>query len=134
MMDLVSLYEKYEEQFRSKLLNQLYELTPTQFEHFTRELLIAYGFVKVTVTQVSNDGGIDGHGLLKVGLARMRWRLNASDGKVMCRDPKLINFEGRFKGSMNKGFSSRHPTLRVEPLGHQSKKEPFRSSCLMVRA
>ena len=70
-VSLVDLYEKYELQFRSKLLDRLYELSPTQFEQFARHLLVAYGFVQMIVTQRSKDGGIDGHGLLKVGLARM---------------------------------------------------------------
>jgi restriction system protein len=70
-VSLVELYEKYDAQFRSKLLDRLYELTPKQFEHFARQLLAAYGFVQMTVTQLSKDGGIDGHGMLKVGIARM---------------------------------------------------------------
>ena len=35
-VSLVELYETYDIQFRSKLLDALYELTPTQFEHFAR--------------------------------------------------------------------------------------------------
>jgi len=68
---LVQLHEEYDQQFRSKLLEKLFELTPTQFEHFGEQLLTAYGLVKMTVTSRSRDGGIDGHGLLKIGLARM---------------------------------------------------------------
>src|SRR4051812_16117990 len=33
-VSLVDLYEKYDLQFRSKLLDRLYELAPKQFEHF----------------------------------------------------------------------------------------------------
>src|SRR6516162_9902293 len=38
-VSLVDLYETYDLQFRSKLLDKLFELTPRQFEHFARELL-----------------------------------------------------------------------------------------------
>ncbi len=48
-VSLVDLYEQYELQFRSKLLDGLYELSPIQFQHFASQLLLAYGFVQVTV-------------------------------------------------------------------------------------
>ncbi|MBC8869155.1 MAG: restriction endonuclease [Planctomycetes bacterium] len=101
---LVDLYEKYDLQFRSKLLDKLHDLTPTQFEHFARQLLVAYGFVQVGVTQVSKDGGIDGHGMLKVGLARMavafqckRWEGNVSR-------PEVDKFRGAIQGEYEQGI------------------------------
>jgi restriction system protein len=103
-VSLVDLYEKYELQFRSKLLDRLYELTPTQFEHFARQLLVGYGFVQVTVTEVSKDGGIDGHGMLRVGLARMavafqckRWEGNVSR-------PEVDKFRGAIQGEYEQGL------------------------------
>jgi restriction system protein len=105
-VSLVDLYERYDTQFRSKLLDRLFELTPTQFEHFERQLLTAYGFVQMTVTQVSKDGGIDGHGLLKVGLARMavafqckRWEGNVSR-------PEVDKFRGAIQGEFEQGVFS----------------------------
>jgi restriction system protein len=101
---LVDLYETYELQFRSKLLDRLYELSPTQFEHFARHLLTAYGFVQVTVTQRAKDGGIDGHGMLKVGIARMavafqckRWEGNVSR-------PEVDKFRGAIQGEFEQGL------------------------------
>lgn len=103
-VSLVDLYEKYDLQFRSKLLDRLYELTPSQFEHFARQLLTAYGFVQMTVTQVSKDGGIDGHGMLKVGLARVavafqckRWEGNVSR-------PEVDKFRGAIQGEFEQGL------------------------------
>jgi restriction system protein len=102
-VSLVDLYELYDSQFRSKLLARLYELTSTHFEHFARQLLRAYGFVQMTVTQVGKDGGIDGHGLLKVGLARMavafqckRWEGNVSR-------PEVDKFRGAIQGEFEQG-------------------------------
>jgi restriction system protein len=48
------------------LLNVLRSLSPTGFEHFCRHLLLAHGFEKVTITQRSRDGGIDGEGILQI--------------------------------------------------------------------
>jgi restriction system protein len=101
---LVELYETYDVQFRSKLLDKLYQLTPRQFEHFARALLAAYGFVQMSVTQVAKDGGIDGHGMLKVGLARMavafqckRWEGNVSRAEV-------DKFRGAIQGEFEQGI------------------------------
>jgi restriction system protein len=103
-VSLVELYEIYDLQFRSKLLDKLYQLTPRQFEHFARALLDAYGFVQMTVTQIAKDGGIDGHGLLKVGLARMavafqckRWDGNVSRTEV-------DKFRGAIQGEYEQGI------------------------------
>lgn len=64
--------QKDEEEFDAEdtpgntLLNVLRSLSPTGFEHFCRHLLLAHDFEKVTVTQRSRDGGIDGEGILKI--------------------------------------------------------------------
>jgi restriction system protein len=103
-VSLVDLYEKYELQFRSKLLDRLYELSPTQFEHFARQLLIAYGFVQVTVTQVSKDGGIDGHGMLKVGLARMAVAFQCKRWEGSVPRPEVDKFRGAIQGEYEQGL------------------------------
>jgi len=91
-------------QFRSKLLDRLFELSPTQFEHFARQLLTAYGFVKVTVTQVSNDGGIDGHGLLKVGLSRMAVAFQCKRWDANIQRPEVDKFRGAIQGEYEQGI------------------------------
>jgi restriction system protein len=104
IVSLVDLHEKYELQFRSKLLDRLYELSPSQFEHFARQLLTAYGFVQVVVTQHTKDGGIDGHGLLKVGLARMAvaFQCKRWDGNVP--RPEVDKFRGAIQGEFEQGI------------------------------
>jgi len=99
--NLVDLYEKYEVQFRSKLLDQLHELTPTQFEHFARHLLAVYGFVRMSVTQIGKDGGIDGHGLLKVGLARMAVAFQCKRWEGNVPRPEVDKFRGAIQGSIS---------------------------------
>jgi restriction system protein len=68
---LVDLHEDYEGTFRAKCLDRLLQMNPREFEHFARKLLRIYGFVEVHVTGMSNDGGIDGYGKLRLGLASM---------------------------------------------------------------
>lgn len=102
--NLVDIYERYEEQFRSKLLDRLYELTPTQFENFARHILDAYGFVQMTVTQVGRDGGIDGFGLLKVGLARMSVAFQCKKWANNVSRPEIDKFRGAIQGQYEQGI------------------------------
>jgi restriction system protein len=103
-VSLVDLYERYETQFRSKLLDRLYELTPTQFDHFACQLLTAYGFVQMTVTQVGKDGGIDGHGLLRVGLARMAVAFQCKRWEGNVPRPEVDKFRGAIQGEFEQGL------------------------------
>lgn len=101
---LVDLYETYDLQFRSKLLDKLHELTPKHFEHFARDLLAAYGFIKVVVTQLSNDGGIDGYGLLKVGLAHMNVAFQCKRWEANVPRPEIDKFRGAISGEYEQGI------------------------------
>ena len=47
------------------------ELSPSSFELFAKSLLEVYGFEDTHVTQVTRDGGIDGYGKLRGGLAHL---------------------------------------------------------------
>ncbi len=102
-VNLIELYEDYEASFRSQLLDKLNELSPRQFELFARKLLPAYGFVEVYVTNVSSDGGIDGYGRLRLGLATMsvafqckRWQGNVGRTEV-------DKFRGAIQGEFEQG-------------------------------
>jgi restriction system protein len=101
---LVELHERYEAQFRSKLLDKLHQLSPTQFEHFAREFLTVYGFVQVAVTQVSKDGGIDGHGMLKVGLARMAVAFQCKRWEGNVGRQEVDKFRGAIQGEYEQGI------------------------------
>lgn len=65
------LYNSYLKDFKTNILAQLKKMNAYDFEKFCMQLLKVYGFINVAVTQKSRDGGIDGHGKLKVGLAYM---------------------------------------------------------------
>lgn len=98
------LYEDYETSFRSNLLEKLYSLSASEFEQFSRRLLNEYGFVDVIVTQPSRDGGIDGYGKLRLGLAMLnvafqckRWEGNV--GKI-----EVDKFRGAIQGEFEQGI------------------------------
>jgi restriction system protein len=103
-VNFVELYEDYEEDFKSQLLDKLHELTSRQFEEFAKKLLQVYGFVDLTVTEVGPDGGIDGYGRLKIGLASMnvafqckRWQGNVGRREIQ-------QFRGAIQGTYEQGI------------------------------
>ncbi len=65
---MLALKADHEQHVRTRILNSLLDLAPDAFERFAERLLRAYGFLDVAVTRKSKDGGIDGHGLIAIGL------------------------------------------------------------------
>ena len=59
---------KHRDDFSKAMIKKIKKIPPEKFEHFTKNLLEAYGFEDVEVTSYSRDGGIDGYGKLKIGL------------------------------------------------------------------
>ena len=52
--------------WREELLEMLLKMSPSGFERLCQRLLRESGFIEVEVTGRSGDGGIDGHGLIRV--------------------------------------------------------------------
>jgi len=100
----LELYEDYEASFRVKLLDRLQSLSPRGFEQFARKLLRAYGFVNVKVTQVSKDGGIDGYGKLRVGLAMMNVAFQCKRWQGNVGRPEVDKFRGAISGDFEQGI------------------------------
>ncbi len=102
---LRELHRQYTEEFKAKILKQLKSLNPYEFELFCKNLLEKYGFHNLTVTKKSRDGGIDGYGKLKIGLAFMnvafqckRWDV----GKVSRKE--IDAFRGAVQGEYEQGL------------------------------
>jgi restriction system protein len=105
VLDLKELHQRYAEEFKRRVLERLKKLDPGAFEQFCRNLLVAYGFRDVLVTGKSRDGGIDGHGRLKVGFAYFnvafqckRWTRNPV-GR-----PEIQRFRGAIQGQFEQGI------------------------------
>jgi len=103
--EIRKLQSLHKELLKEKLLSDLKKMPPQSFEHFSKQLLDVYGFESLTVTNPTNDGGIDGYGKLKVGLAHLnvafqckRW----TKGNV--GRPEIDRFRGAIQGSFEQGI------------------------------
>lgn len=91
--------------WREELLETLLSIAPSAFERLCQRLLRESGFIEVEVTGRSSDGGIDGHGIIRVaGLISFpvlfqckRYRDNV--GSNVVRD-----FRGAMIGRADKGL------------------------------
>lgn len=102
-ISLVDLYDDYEASFRDKLLDRLMQMGPREFELFARKLLRAYGFVEVEVTRTSGDGGIDGYGKLRLGLASMSVAFQCKRWKENVGRREVDEFRGAIQGEYEQG-------------------------------
>ena len=100
---LEDLYQDYEADIKARLLDILSDLGSRQFEGFAKKLMEAYGFVDMTITAVGPDGGIDGYGRIRLGLATItaafqckRWQGNVSRTEV-------DKFRGAIQGEYEQG-------------------------------
>lgn len=99
----VELYDEYEASFHAQLLDKLQGLSPSEFEQFARRLLRAYGFIDVKVTQTSKDGGIDGYGKLRLGLATMNVAFQCKRWQGSVGRPEVDKFRGAIQGEFEQG-------------------------------
>lgn len=102
--NFLELFDDREQAFRERLKLRLFDLTPAQFEAFAKELLRAYGFRSVQVTAVSKDGGIDGYGQLKVGLATMSVAFQCKRWQGNVGRPEIDKFRGAISGEYEQGL------------------------------
>jgi restriction system protein len=100
---LQGLHRIYLANFKKTILKQLGEIDPTDFEHFCRHLLTAYGFKNMKVTRKSKDGGIDGYGELKIGLATMPVAFECKRWSSTVGRPKVSQFRGDIQGKFQQG-------------------------------
>lgn len=117
------LHHEYVELFQQKILCQLKDLNPYEFETFCRNLLEVYGFIDLSVTQKSRDGGIDGFGKLKIGLAYMnvafqckRWNTGSVSRK------EIDAFRGAIQGEYEQGIFFTTSTFTKEAMAYSIKQ------------
>lgn len=105
LLELQALHGRYIIELKRKILDDLKGMAPSAFELFAKKLMDEYGFHDTAVTRVSSDGGIDGHGKLKVGLASLnvafqckRW----TKGNI--QRPEIDRFRGAAQGDFEQGI------------------------------
>jgi restriction system protein len=103
--ELQVIHERYIRKVKRNIISGLIDLSPQAFEIFAKRLIDAYGFDDTIVTHVSGDGGIDGHGKLKVGLASLNVAFQCkkwSKGKI--QRPEIDKFRGAAQGDFEQGI------------------------------
>lgn len=90
--------------WKRQLLDRLMSMSPDGFERLSQRLLREAGFVNVTVTGKSGDGGIDGVGVYRVSLVSFQtfFQCKRYQGKVA---PAAVrDFRGAMAGRGDKGL------------------------------
>jgi restriction system protein len=105
LRELKATHQKYIAGLRATILSHIRRLDPKIFEEFAKRLLEAYGFLDMRVTQYSKDGGIDGHGKLKVGLAHLNVAFQCKRfNRNSVGRPEIDRFRGAIQGQYEQGI------------------------------
>jgi restriction system protein len=93
------------EEWKEKLLNVLYGITPAAFERLAQRLLRESGFFQVEVTGKVGDGGIDGKGIVRVsGLLSFHVIFQCKRYKGSVTPSQIRDFRGAMQGRADKGL------------------------------
>lgn len=126
--DLNAAHRRYTLDVRARILAALKRIEPDLFEHFAKKLLDAYGFSETHVTQKSKDGGIDGYGKLKMGLAHINvaFQCKRFTTKPVSR-PMIDQFRGAIQGKVEQGlyFTTSKFALKAEDVSFQPGAVPI---------
>jgi restriction system protein len=126
------LAEKTEEledfNWQDKLIETMRNIHPDQFERLCQRLLRELGFVNVEVTGRTNDGGIDGKGIIKLGGVlsyHVVFQAKRYQGSV---SPSVIrDFRGAMSGRADKGL-----ILTTGSFTREAKKEATRDGATPI--
>ena len=118
--------------YRTRLMRLLRELNPSGFERLCQRLLRESGFEQVVVTGRSNDGGIDGHGLLSLNAFvsfRVLFQCKRYSGSVT--PAQIRDFRGAMQGRADKGIILTTGTFTAEARREASRDgaPPIERAC-----
>jgi restriction system protein len=92
-------------EWQEELLGVILKMTPSAFERLIQRLLRESGFVQVEVTGQSGDGGIDGHGIMRLGgLLSFHVIFQAKRWKGAVGSSHVRDFRGAMVGRADKGL------------------------------
>jgi len=93
------------EEWKEKLLNVLYNISPAAFERLAQRILRESGFFQVEVTGKAGDGGIDGKGIVRVsGLLSFHVIFQCKRYKGSVTPSQVRDFRGAMQGRADKGL------------------------------
>ena len=91
--------------YRQDVLDVLLALPPAGFERLSQRLLREAGFTQVVVTGQSNDGGIDGFGILQVNpLVSFKVLFQCKRYAKSVAPSQVRDFRGAMSGRADKGI------------------------------
>ena len=114
--------------WQDMLIETMKKIQPDQFERLCQRLLRELGFVNVEVTGRTNDGGIDGKGIIKLGgvlsyhVVFQAKRYQGSVSSSVIRD-----FRGAMSGRADKGL-----ILTTGSFTREAKKEASRDGATPI--
>jgi len=126
--EIKHLHEKYIFHTKQNILQQLILLDPFKFEEFCKRLLHVYGFKNLKITSQTKDGGIDGYGDLKIGLAFMKVAFECKRySKTSIGRPKINQFRGDIQGKYQQGifFTTSKFSLDAKAVSFQAGAVPI---------
>jgi len=92
-------------EWQEELLDVILGMSPSAFERLIQRILRESGFVQVEVTGQSGDGGVDGHGILRLGgLLSFHVIFQAKRWKGAVGSSQVRDFRGAMVGRADKGL------------------------------
>lgn len=114
--------------WQDKLLETIKTIEPSQFERLCQRLLRELGFLNVEVTGKTNDGGIDGKGILRIGQVlsfHVVFQAKRYQGTV---SPSVIrDFRGAMDGRAEKGL-----IMTTGSFSREARKEAQRDGAKQI--
>lgn len=114
--------------WQDKLLETIRTIEPAQFERLCQRLLRELGFINVEVTGKTNDGGIDGKGIIKIGQVlsfHVVFQAKRYQGIV---SPSIIrDFRGAMDGRAEKGL-----IMTTGSFSREARKEAQRDGAKQI--
>ena len=91
--------------WRESLMGTLLKMSPQAFERLCQRLLRESGFIEVQVTGAPGDGGIDGHGIIRLaGLISFPVMFQCKRYTNNVGSETVRNFRGAMEGRADKGL------------------------------
>ena len=123
-----STEEVEEFDWQLELIETIKKIDPDQFERLCQRLLRELGFVNVEVTGKTNDGGIDGKGIVKIGsVLSFHVVFQAKRYKGSVSSSVIRDFRGAMVGRADKGL-----IMTTGSFTREAKKEAQRDGATPI--
>lgn len=119
--------EEIQESWREILLTTIKGIEPDQFERLTQRLLRELGLSDVEVTGRSGDRGIDGKGLLKLGVISFRIVFQCKRYQDTVGSSEVRDFRGAYQGRADRAL-----LITTGRFTRDAKQEAQRDGALVI--